>query len=248
MGVTKMKVLSIGNSFSQDAHKWLHKLAKLNGIDMQTLNLYIGGCSLERHWTNIQTDAEAYDFEPNGILTNWQISIESALKLTGWDIITVQQVSSKSGQIETYEPYLSGLIALIRKWQPKAEIWLHQTWAYEIDSDHSGFANYDNDQKKMYQCIVSTAKAAAAPIPAKIIPAGTLIQTLRETVPEFDYAKGGMTLNRDGYHLTRDYGRFAVAALWIRTLTGATVEAAEFEDFDPVLLQKILAVVNAQEV
>jgi hypothetical protein len=98
----------------------------------------------------------------------------------------------------------------------------------------------------MYDCLVKASEAAAASIPAKLIRAGTLIQTLRETVPEFDYAKGGMTLNRDGYHLTRDYGRFAVAALWIRTLTGATVEAAEFEDFDPALLQKILAVVNDQ--
>ena len=241
-----MKVLSIGNSFSQDAHKWIHKLAKLNGIDMQTLNLYIGGCSLEMHWSNIQTNADAYDFEPNGILTNWKISIESALKLTDWDIVTVQQVSSKSGQFETYEPYLSGQVALIRKLQPKAEIWMHQTWAYEIDSTHSAFVNYDNNQRKMYECLEDAYAKAAATIPAKIIPAGTLIQTLRETVPEFDYAKGGMTLNRDGYHLTRDYGRFAVAALWIRTLTGATVEAAEFEDFDPALLQKILAVVNAQ--
>lgn len=239
-----MKVLSIGNSFSQDAHKWLRKLAVLNGVEMETLNLYIGGCSLERHWTNIQTNAEEYDFEPNGILTNWKISIESALKLTDWDIITVQQVSSKSGMLETYEPYLSGLVALIRKCQPKAEIWFHQTWAYEMDSTHSGFANYDNDQRKMFDALVKASEAAAASIPAKIIPAGTLIQTLRETVPEFDYARGGMTLNRDGYHLTYDYGRFAAAALWIRTLTGITVKAEEFEDFDPVLLQKILKVVN----
>ena len=243
-----MKVLSIGNSFSQDAHKWIHQLAKMNDLDMKMLNLYIGGCSLEQHWSNIQTNAEAYDFEPNGILTNWKISIESALELTDWDIVTVQQVSSKSGMPETYEPYLSGLVALIRKLQPKAEIWFHQTWAYEIDSTHSGFANYDNDQRKMFDALVKASEAAAASIPAKIIPAGTLIQKLRETVPEFDYAKGGMTLNRDGYHLTRDYGRFAAAALWIRTLTGIEVIAETFEDFDPILLQKILVVVNAQEV
>ncbi len=241
-----MKVLSIGNSFSQDAHKWLHQLAKLNGIEMETLNLYIGGCSLERHWSNIQTNAAEYDFEPNGTKCPWKISIEGALKMAQWDIVTVQQVSGKSGQLETYEPYLSSLVALIRKLQPQAEIWFHQTWAYEIDSQHSGFANYDNDQRKMYDCIVSASEAAAASIPAKMIPAGTLIQTLRETLPEFDYAKGGMSLNRDGYHLTLDYGRFAVAALWLRTLTGIEVKAKEFENFDSALIHKILAVVNAQ--
>ncbi len=42
-----MKVLLIGNSFSRDAHKWLHQLAKRNGIEIETLNLYISGCSLQ---------------------------------------------------------------------------------------------------------------------------------------------------------------------------------------------------------
>lgn len=37
-----MKILSIGNSFSQDAHKWLHKLAKVNGVEFEIANLYIG--------------------------------------------------------------------------------------------------------------------------------------------------------------------------------------------------------------
>ena len=241
-----MKVLSIGNSFSQDAHRWLHQLAALNDIDMQTLNLYIGGCSLERHWNNMQDNADAYEFGPNGERTSWKISIETALKMAQWDIVTVQQVSGKSGQIETYEPYLSDLVALIRKLQPKAEIWFHQTWAYEIDSPHASFENYDHSQQKMYDCLVSATEAAAASIPAKMILAGKLIQTLRTTVPEFDYANGGLSLCRDGYHMSLDYGRFAVAALWLRTLTGITVKAESFEDFDSVLLQKILTVVNAQ--
>ncbi|MBR2937103.1 MAG: DUF4886 domain-containing protein [Oscillospiraceae bacterium] len=241
-----MKVLSIGNSFSQDAHKWLHQLAVMNGVEMETLNLYVSGCSLARHWANVEANAEVYGCEPNGTRPPWKISIEGALKMTDWDVVTLQQASGVSGQIESYEPYLSGLVALIRNLQPKAEIWFHQTWAYEIDSPHRAFENYGCSQQKMYDCLVSATEAAAASIPARIIPAGRLVQTLRTTVPEFDYANGGLSLCRDGYHMTHDYGRFAVAALWVHTLTGKTVEAAEFEDFDPALLQKILAVVNAQ--
>lgn len=241
-----MKVLSIGNSFSQDAHKWLHQLAKLNHVDMQTLNLYIGGCSLERHWYNVENNLEAYDFEPNGILTSWKISIDVALKMTDWDIITVQQVSQHAGRTESYEPYYSNLIKLIRTLQPKAQIWFHQTWAYEVDSQHSGFALFDYDQQKMYDCVISTTEQMAKSANIPVIPVGRLIQKLRQTVPEFDYKNGGLSLCRDGYHLTRDYGRFAAAALWMRTLTGKTVEAEEFEDFDPKLLQKILAVINDQ--
>lgn len=239
-----MKVLSIGNSFSQDAHKWLHKLAELNGIHMETLNLYVSGCSLQTHWYNVENDIADYDFEPNGTKAPWKISIAGALKITDWDIVTVQQVSGDSGLPETYEPYLSDLVKLIRSMQPKAKIWFHQTWAYEVDSQHGDFPNYDCDQQKMYACIVSTSEAMAASIGAPIIPVGTVIQKLRQSVPAFDYQNGGRSLCRDTYHLTYDYGRLAAAAVWLRTLTGRTVEVTEFEDFDSDLLQAILAVVN----
>ena len=46
-------VLSIGNSFSQDAHRYLHDFARSEGVDIETVNLFIGGCSLERHYRNM---------------------------------------------------------------------------------------------------------------------------------------------------------------------------------------------------
>ena len=36
-----MKVLSIGNSFSQDATRYLHQIAKNSGDDFKTVNLYV---------------------------------------------------------------------------------------------------------------------------------------------------------------------------------------------------------------
>ena len=39
-----MKVLAIGNSFSNDAMRYLHGIAKADGVDMKTVNLFIGGC------------------------------------------------------------------------------------------------------------------------------------------------------------------------------------------------------------
>ena len=48
------KVLAIGNSFSRDATCYLHQIAKGAGVDAKIVNLYIGGCSLERHWQNIE--------------------------------------------------------------------------------------------------------------------------------------------------------------------------------------------------
>lgn len=239
-----MKILSIGNSFSHDAHRWLHKLAEHNGIDMYTVNLYIGGCSLEAHWTNAMENNLYYDLEINGGDGERKISISEALEMDKWDVITLQQVSQHSGMPQTYLPYLLSLAELVKRAQPQAQIYWHQTWAYETDSDHSGFAYYNKDQNEMYRRIIDASQMACKLIDAPLIPVGTVIQKLRETLPEFDYKIGGRSLNRDGFHLTLDYGRFAASATWLRTLTGAEVKVTEFEDFDIDLLKKILSVVN----
>lgn len=47
-----MNMLSIGNSFSQDSHRWLSQMAAGWGDEIYAANLHISGCSLERHWNN----------------------------------------------------------------------------------------------------------------------------------------------------------------------------------------------------
>lgn len=239
-----MKILSIGNSFSQDAHKWLHKVAKENGMDVETANLYIGGCGLETHWKKLQENAADYDYEINGEAAEKKVSIGQALRLEKWDIITLQQVSGLSGFYETYEPYLSSLVSVIKAEQPSAKVYFHKTWAYEHDSTHPDFARYSSNQAKMYERINWATEQAAKTIEAELIPTGEVIQTLRETVPDFDCKRGGISLCRDGFHLSFDYGRFAAAATWLRTISGKKIKIKEFENFNTILLEKILDVVN----
>ena len=71
----KIKVLSIGNSFSQDAHRYLYEIAKNNGTDLKSVNLYIGGCGLHKHFININNDAKAYELEFNGMSTGFFVSV-----------------------------------------------------------------------------------------------------------------------------------------------------------------------------
>lgn len=239
-----MKILSIGNSFSQDAHKWLHKLGVANGVEVSIANLYIGGCSLETHWQNVTENNEFYDLEINGNEPERKISIKQALNMADWDIITVQQVSQFSGMPETYDPFIYDLVSFVRKECARAKIYFHQTWAYEIDSDHGGFVNYENDQRKMYDCIIKTSHQKAKEIGAELIPVGSVIQYVRENIGEFDYKNGGLSLCRDGFHLSLDYGRYLAAAVWFRTLTGKPVKTVEFENFDTEILNKINNIVN----
>ena len=58
-----LKILSIGNSFSQDAQRYLTRFAKAAGVDILTHNLEIGGCSLEQHWNYFKNDDKNYALE-----------------------------------------------------------------------------------------------------------------------------------------------------------------------------------------
>ena len=60
-------ILAIGNSFSTDSTHYIHQIAEAGGVEVKVVNLYIGGCPLERHWQNIQADAAAYRYELNGL-------------------------------------------------------------------------------------------------------------------------------------------------------------------------------------
>ena len=122
-----MKILSIGNSFSQDATRYLHRMAADNGIDLKTVNLYIGGCSLKTHYYNILDDAKKYLMEFNGFSTGFYVSIKEALMSDEWDYVTVQQASHLSYKPESYQPYLNELAAYIKKYCPHTKILVHQT-------------------------------------------------------------------------------------------------------------------------
>ena len=101
-----MKILSIGNSFSTDAQRYLNRISRLNSCQIKSVNLYIGGCPLRRHYFNVLENEKAYDFQFNGESTGLLVSIKDALKSDAWDYVTLQQASTYSPIWESYEPYL----------------------------------------------------------------------------------------------------------------------------------------------
>ena len=70
-----MNILAIGNSFSQDATRYLHQIAAADGVTLHVANLYIGGCSLEHHYRNMLSGERAYELQYNGQLTGFQVSL-----------------------------------------------------------------------------------------------------------------------------------------------------------------------------
>ena len=213
-----VRILAIGNSFSQDAvEQYLHELAEAEGISTIIGNMFIGGCSLERHVKNARENAPAYAYRKIGTDgkkgEKGKMSLEAVLADEDWDYVSLQQASPFSGMYETYEASLPELIEYVKARLPKkTKLMLHQTWAYASTSKHSGFKNYNCNQLTMYQAIADAVKKAAKVNKIKIvIPSGTAIQNAR---PSFI----GDHLNRDGYHLDVKIGRYTAACTWFERI------------------------------
>ncbi len=230
----EMKVLCIGNSFSIDAvENNLVELAAERGIDLTVGNLYIGGCSLERHALNMRGDSAVYSYrlmkqdKAQQMFTREvtdSVSILQALASDEWDVVTMQQASHYSGQWFTYEPWLSELIDSVRLHiQDKTKIYWYMTWAYQQDAKHPAFVpNYNGSQAYMYDEILGCNRQVLANHPFDgFIPGGIAVQQARAT-------KLGDTFCRDGYHLSYTCGRYLMACLWLEVLTGQSAVGCTF--------------------
>lgn len=220
-----IRVLSIGNSFSQDAQRYIHDLAKKEGVSIVTVNLYIGGCPLEVHYRNMLGDKRAYSLEINGQTeTGFLVSMKEALLAKSWDYITIQQASVYSCREDSYEPYLTELAKFIRLMCPKAKLLIHQTWGYESGSDkviNRGFQTYDEMFAEVKRCYDKAAKAVQAD---GIIPSGTAFAyALQNGIPK---------VHRDTFHASRGIGRLILAMVWYGYLTGNNIDQITFDDLD----------------
>ena len=227
-----MKILSIGNSFSQDAQGYLHQIAKADGLDLKCVNLMIGGCPLSRHYINMNNDAKAYGFEFNGEYTGILVTMKEALQSDDWDYITFQQVSHQSPSYDTYQPYLQELSKYVRYHAPKSKQLIHQTWAYEQGSNLLHNLGYTN-QEDMFRGLESAYAKAGKDINADgIIPAGQCMQNLLKN--------GIEKVHRDTFHADLGVGRYVIALTWYGLITGNNLAKIKFSDFDqPVSEEEI---------
>ena len=220
-----MNILTIGNSFSDDATRYLHQIARKDGVDLQVANISIGGCPLSAHMKTMYRENKRHILNYNGSGTGIFVSIQEVLASRDWDYVSLQQVSHKSPKYETFQPYLSELADMIREIAPEAKILIHQTWAYAQDSkrltDELGYTKHQD----MFKDVKASYDKAAEEIGAyKIIPCGEVFQKLLEN--------GIEKIHRDGFHADFGIGRYALGLTWYRALTGNDVSNHKFESYD----------------
>ena len=220
-----MYILSIGNSFSQDAQRYVYGIARAAGAELQMFNLYIPGCPLERHFRNMLSGEREYILEVNGVSTGFKVSLQEALLIRKWDVITVQQASGTSVDYETYQPYLNRLAAFIRDYSPKAKIAVHQTWAYAKESPRLASKWGYQDPSEMLRNLKAAYAQAAEDIGADLlIPGGEALWAL--------LSAGVPSVHRDCHHASRGLGRYALGLTWYAALTGNSVADNTYCDFD----------------
>jgi hypothetical protein len=191
-----LKVLMIGNSFSVCVLKQLPQCAADAGCVIDIASLYIGGCPLKKHWSNVEKSGDA-NFKPYSFKYSYasvkdakdapvaslgkRTNIPQALKADRWDVVTIQQASPGSPFPETYDPYAGKLIAAIREHAPQAEIVIQQTWSYTPYS--KALAKWKFDTWTMFTAVESAYSELAKRYGLRIIPTGYAVDLFRRRLP-----------------------------------------------------------------
>lgn len=219
-----LKILSVSNSFGVDSTRYLYGICRAAGVKVKVVTLYIGGCSLYRHYRNMLSEDAAYAYYINGMDSGLTVSMKQALLSDEWDIVSTQQCSPDSGDEASYFPYLTELAAYFRKYAPKAKLYLQSTWSFAADCPRFGKTAFTTREEMIPAVRAAYEKAAEA------VSADGMIPSLEAMTQLYDAA--GDRTYRDGFHASFGLGRYLLACVWFRTFFRKELEGNTFRDFD----------------
>ncbi|MCB1224313.1 MAG: DUF4886 domain-containing protein [Verrucomicrobiales bacterium] len=184
-----VSVLTIGNSFAENALRFLPQLAEAAGHELIVGRANLGGCSLERHWNHVaafEKDPNSADGSPYEKGTR---SLHDLLTSRNWDFITLQQLSIKSHDLSTYTPFAENLCAYVRKYAPDSKLLVQQIWAYRVDDPRFVPKNAGKEPHthlEMYQQVRAAYHTLAEELDLEIIPSGDAM-FLADTDPKWGF-------------------------------------------------------------
>jgi hypothetical protein len=167
-------LLTVGNSFSQNATKYLDRIVAADGNTLVHHRCVIGGSGPEQHLAK----AAIHEKDPKdkaGFYTSGR-SLKQELLAEKWDVITIQQASIRSHDVANYRPAAKALYDYIKKYAPASEVVIHQTWAYRVDDPRfrtpSSKPGEPKTQKEMYDGLSSAYRTIAKELGVRRIPVG----------------------------------------------------------------------------
>ena len=217
----ELKILFVGNSFAVDTMEHTAHIAHSLGVPKVKFGtLYVGGCSIEMHARHVAEDAAAYTYyvnEGSGWETFSEVKISDAVRSDNWDWIAIQHGTRGTSRYTSCECYekLASLVDALKDLAPShTKIAFNLTWLGEPTYPHHEIISYGGNMALMRENLVKVTKEMVLGNPSidLIVPTGTAIENARTS------RLGPLT--RDGFHLSKDQGRFIAGLTFISTVTG----------------------------
>ena len=223
-----LKVLDIGNSYTQDAQTYLPRIIAASGIDTD-FSLYraFRASASFKTWVDCWNDSDNENYSIDfcagtaldGISGSGSASdgalFRKALQSVKWDIILIHQVSTYSNDYSLWEGdgaggYLQELIRIIRITNPQATIGYLMTHSYR----GTYWANSEGSSYQRWRNIADATKQLKLEYDIDfIIPYGTAVQNLRASSLNDSYE-----FSEDGTHMGAGLGDYVAGCCYFESL------------------------------
>lgn len=216
-GEKQVKILTIGNSFAQNACTYLEEItASVPGNKIIITKANIGGCSLEKHARLIsvcEMDSAAKPYRDSLCLIDY-------LQSGTYDFITIQQASPLSFKIDSLQPHAGILIDFVKAHAPQSEILIHQTWAYHPDCQR--LKDWGITRDSMHRGILKTYNALISQYHFRMLPSGNAFYASFQKKPNID-----LWNEKDRYHAGMN-GNYLAGCVWFGVLFGISPTEISF--------------------
>lgn len=237
-----LNILMIGSSFCYYYVEELYGMLKAAGIRANVCNVYYSGCPLEKHWNWWKLGEAHYEYfitNDGGRQKTPDRSLEWCLKQKNWDIISLQESTSKifnvgaEKHLETSKRWRTDLWKHLKEQFPQSRYFWHQPWTYQIGTASNGYVMKDAAQQQgIADEIRAYAVAVCEELDLERVNTGDAWQITRN---EHGYdklcARIGKGVNNEGdYYHDGDVGggQYLNACVWFEILTGQSCVGNSF--------------------
>jgi len=236
-----LKIFALGNSYTVDSMHLLYEVYKAENPDKQVIlgYAYKSGCILAEHVQYMNSGEPAYTYyeiAADGTRsTTYKVTLSEMLLDENWDIITLQQGSTQSGMVESYNSDITKLYNYAKSLLCYTPVYAwNMTWSYpgRTASNAEGFDLYGS-QEAMFEKIVDAVKTVIMTNESitHVMPVGLAVQNART------YYTARKDIHRDAYGHLNDFSRLMAAYVWYCELEGVLLENVKL-DAVPAALTK----------
>ena len=230
----ELNILMIGSSFCYYYVEELYGMLIAAGYKkVNVCNVYQSGCPLQSHWEwwkSSEANYYYYTTNENGRSEIYPANLEYCMQQHNWDVISLQESSSRmrnsggpASHLENTTQYLTDLWAYIREQYPMSRYFWHQTWAYQIGYDRSGYKmETPEQQQRDMQDMKEYSIAVCEKYDLERVNSGEAWQIVRDGGYDNLCARLAVNGGEGDYYHEGDIGggQYLNAALWFEIITG----------------------------